>query len=209
MLDRTCFYAEQGGQIYDEGYMVKDDDGREDVSGPESLSLDSAGRRAWAGVCREEGAKQAPAIPCPCPRFPLAMQHGTDVLGFVPLASWGAELGAAAPGCCQNAGTCVGGTGVAMREDSVLQPWRGAEVGSAPSSALPCNHAPPSFSSLLCGLVCYAWRCSAFSGCTHQSGSQLRPFQLQLRPLAGLPPLGLLPCSLGAFPSLYRKQNSR
>lgn len=23
LLDRTCFYAEQGGQIYDEGYMVK------------------------------------------------------------------------------------------------------------------------------------------------------------------------------------------
>lgn len=24
LLDRTCFYAEQGGQIYDEGFMVKD-----------------------------------------------------------------------------------------------------------------------------------------------------------------------------------------
>jgi alanyl-tRNA synthetase len=26
LLDRTCFYAEQGGQIYDEGYMIKEGD---------------------------------------------------------------------------------------------------------------------------------------------------------------------------------------
>ena len=26
LLDRTCFYAEQGGQIYDEGFLVKEDD---------------------------------------------------------------------------------------------------------------------------------------------------------------------------------------
>lgn len=33
LLDRTCFYAEQGGQTYDQGYMVKDEDCKEDVSG--------------------------------------------------------------------------------------------------------------------------------------------------------------------------------
>ncbi|XP_067905904.1 alanine--tRNA ligase, cytoplasmic [Heterodontus francisci] len=30
LLDSTCFYAEQGGQIYDEGYLIKEDDNSED-----------------------------------------------------------------------------------------------------------------------------------------------------------------------------------
>lgn len=30
LLDQTCFYAEQGGQIFDEGYLVKEDESTED-----------------------------------------------------------------------------------------------------------------------------------------------------------------------------------
>uniref|UniRef100_UPI00358FAF3E alanine--tRNA ligase, cytoplasmic isoform X1 n=2 Tax=Myxine glutinosa TaxID=7769 RepID=UPI00358FAF3E len=31
LLDRTCFYAEQGGQIFDEGYMIKEDEGEDNM----------------------------------------------------------------------------------------------------------------------------------------------------------------------------------
>ena len=34
LVDQTCFYAEQGGQIYDEGFIVKSGD---EVSKPEDL----------------------------------------------------------------------------------------------------------------------------------------------------------------------------
>ncbi|XP_043935462.1 alanine--tRNA ligase, cytoplasmic-like [Protopterus annectens] len=30
LLDQTCFYAEQGGQIFDEGYLIKEDESTED-----------------------------------------------------------------------------------------------------------------------------------------------------------------------------------
>lgn len=32
LLDQTSFYAEQGGQTFDEGYMLREDDGTGDVS---------------------------------------------------------------------------------------------------------------------------------------------------------------------------------
>lgn len=32
VLDQTSFYAEQGGQTFDEGYMLREDDSTEDVS---------------------------------------------------------------------------------------------------------------------------------------------------------------------------------
>lgn len=39
LLDRTSFYAEQGGQTYDEGFMVREDDGAGDVSASRAPSL--------------------------------------------------------------------------------------------------------------------------------------------------------------------------
>ena len=76
-------------------------------------------------------------------------------------------------------------------------------MGSSFSSAVSHNHTPPSFTSLLCGPVCCAWGHSAFSCHTHQSGSQLRPFRLQLGPLAGLSvspwPLALLTRCISLF----------
>ena len=31
VIDRTCFYAEQGGQIYDQGFMTKEGDEVSDI----------------------------------------------------------------------------------------------------------------------------------------------------------------------------------
>lgn len=82
--------------------------------------------------------------------------------------------------------------------------------GTLPALLCPITMPHLHASSLFSGPACCAWAPSAFSCHTHQSGYQLRLFQLQLRALAGLSvSLWSLPCSLGAFPSLYRKRNSQ
>lgn len=41
LLDHTSFYAEQGGQTFDEGYMLREDDNTEDVSATKPKKTES------------------------------------------------------------------------------------------------------------------------------------------------------------------------
>lgn len=46
LLDQTSFYAEQGGQTFDEGFMVREDDSTGDVSVSEAPPLAWLARRS-------------------------------------------------------------------------------------------------------------------------------------------------------------------
>lgn len=43
LLDQTSFYAEQGGQTFDEGYMVREDDSTGDVSDTQIVKVHPVG----------------------------------------------------------------------------------------------------------------------------------------------------------------------
>lgn len=53
LLDQTSFYAEQGGQTFDEGFMLREDDSTEDVSGTGNCSVSSQ----WQNKNPEASAK--------------------------------------------------------------------------------------------------------------------------------------------------------
>ena len=50
LLDQTCFYAEQGGQIYDEGFMMK-------TGNEVSLSISLLERSYTTSACYETHTK--------------------------------------------------------------------------------------------------------------------------------------------------------
>lgn len=59
LLDQTSFYAEQGGQTFDEGYMLREDDGTGDVSAMFKLKK----VEKWRGEC-----------------FPVVLMGSTDAV---------------------------------------------------------------------------------------------------------------------------------
>lgn len=52
LLDQTSFYAEQGGQTFDEGFMVREDDSTGDVSVCEAPALAWLAQRSWLSCPR-------------------------------------------------------------------------------------------------------------------------------------------------------------
>ncbi|NXU78873.1 SYAC protein, partial [Oreotrochilus melanogaster] len=82
VLDRTCFYAEQGGQIYDQGYMGKDDDSREDVRCSLTMPRASLQTNPIMALPGKSHTQICPSLP-QARRVPTMSNHtATHVLNF-------------------------------------------------------------------------------------------------------------------------------